>query len=99
MSNRKKVKSERKSEKICIRITPGEKKNLEQLAKVKELTLTEMVREMLTKITGDADWKSREMWKYIHVAGQIIDEHENSWRKGGLKDEARTTAGNRKIAG
>lgn len=87
MPNRRKTAMERKSQKISIRISAKKKRNLEQLAKLRGVTLTEAVMEVLEEFLESDDWKSREIWKYLTAAGKIIDEHENGSRKGEIQSE------------
>lgn len=82
----KKRLSSKKTEQIGIRITPKEKERLEQLTRLKGVTISELLRDAVDKLTEPEKGRN-SIWEFIERAAEIIDREQNKMREG-IHDES-----------
>ena len=83
MANKRKKPKDCKSEHLSIRVTPEQKEHWEQLAKIRGLTLSQLISQMVNDFLENPNWKKQGTWKCIKAAITIIDDNEHN---GGRKD-------------
>lgn len=80
MANKRKSSSKRKSEIIGIRVTLKEKERIERLARIQEITVTDLVKSLFDGLLDIHDQKTRLIWKILDRAAELIDQEENKER-------------------
>ena len=79
----RKKPSEKRSEHVGIRMTPARKKQLEKCARVRGISVGELVDEAVGEYLGSLGSKRGATWKLIDTACSILEERgeEQRWRK------------------
>lgn len=80
MANKRKSFSKRKNEIIGIRVTLKEKERIEKLARIQEITVTDLVKSLFDGLLDSHDQKTRLIWKILDRAAELIDQEENKER-------------------
>lgn len=80
MANKRKSFSKRKNEIIGIRVTLKEKERIEKLARIQEITVTDLVKSLFDGLLDSQDQKTRLIWKILDRAAELIDQEENKER-------------------
>ncbi len=80
MANIRKKASMRKSEIIWVRVTPKQKERIEKLAKLREITVSELLKSTFDDLLDTPKKNIEEVWRYLSLATQIIDQKENEGR-------------------
>ena len=80
MANKRKSFSKRKNEIIGIRVTLKEKERIERLARIQEITVTDLVKSLFDGLLDIHDQKTRLIWKILDRAAELIDQEENKER-------------------
>ena len=80
MANIRKKASMRKSEIIWVRVTPKQKERIEKLAKLREITVSELLKSTFDDLLDTPKKNIEEVWRYLSLATQIIDQKENVGR-------------------
>ena len=78
MANRRKKPNDRKSEHLSIRVSPKQKAHWEQLAKIRGLTSSQMMSQMVDNFLENPNWRKQNTWKCIEAAIMIIDDNEQN---------------------
>lgn len=81
MANKCKKPSECKTAYLGMRITPKQKECWENLAKIKGMSSSQMLKEMFESFLERPDWKKYNTWAFIKAAAQIIDKDEQTAKK------------------
>ena len=82
MANKRKSSAKRKSEIIGIRVTSKEKEQIEKLARIQGITVTDLVKSLFDELLVSNKPKSRLIWKVIDRALELLDQEENKERNG-----------------
>ena len=80
MANIRKKASMRKSEIIWVSVTPKQKERIEILAKLREITVSELLKSTFDDLLDTPKKNIEEVWRYLSLATQIIDQKENEGR-------------------
>lgn len=77
MPNRKKKKTERKTNYVGMRISEKQKYRLGQLAQVRGMTLSQVLEEAVEGLLTDPKWERNRCFAFIAAAAAIIESEEN----------------------
>ena len=57
-----------------------EKERIEKLARIQEITVTDLVKSLFDGLLDSHDQKTRLIWKILDRAAELIDQEENKER-------------------
>lgn len=75
--------SEKRSEHVGLRMTPGRKRQLEKCARIRGMSVGKLVDEAVDELLGSLGSKQGVTWKLIDTACSILEEQqeEQRWRR------------------
>lgn len=80
MPNRRKRSDIRKSEIIGVRVNKSEKKKIQTLAKIMGVSVSDLLKSAFDGLLDGKNENSRDAWKFLFRAAEIMDQKENEWR-------------------